>query len=119
MSKVDVDEKLFCQALYNLVKTGIYNNQMAGEVEIQLHAEGENLLFIVRDTGVGISPIDLPHIFNRIQQPQSLKSENHSGGLALSLVKSIVDRHLGEVWAESELGKGSTFYIRIPRVHPK
>ncbi|MCD4753558.1 MAG: hypothetical protein K8R40_10840 [Anaerolineaceae bacterium] len=119
MSKFDVDEKLFCQALYNLVKTGIYNNQMAGEVEIQLHAEGETLLFIVRDTGVGISPIDLPHIFNRIQQPQSLKSENHSGGLALSLVKSIVDRHLGEVWAESELGKGSTFYIRIPRVHPK
>ena len=115
MSKIELDEKLFYQALYNLVKNGIENNLMAGEVEIKLKVEGGELLFVIKDTGAGIAPLDIPNIFKKVQY-QSSHGGAPGGGLELSLVKSIIDRHHGDVWVESELGKGSVFYIRVPRV---
>jgi len=75
----------------------------------------DQTVFIVRDTGVGISPLDQPRIFERFFRSSSQGAvRQHGTGLGLAIVKSIADRHDGKVKLESQLGKGSTFYLSIP-----
>ncbi|MDM9383822.1 response regulator [Chlorogloeopsis sp. ULAP01] len=74
-----------------------------------------HILFTVRDNGRGIPADKLESIFERFQQVDSSDSRNHDGtGLGLAICKSIVQQHGGQIWVDSELGKGSTFYFTIP-----
>ena len=69
----------------------------------------------MQDHGVGIAPLDLPFIFDRMYKPARKDGNSQKGsGLGLSIVKSVAERHKGRAWAESILGKGSTFSIEIP-----
>ncbi len=77
------------------------------------------LLFSVHDRGRGIPADQLETIFERFQQVDSSDSRNHEGtGLGLAICRSIVQQHEGRIWAESELGAGSTFYFTLPLLPP-
>jgi signal transduction histidine kinase len=69
----------------------------------------------VRDTGIGIAPLDLPHMFEKFYRSGRREAYQQRGtGLGLAIVKSIAERHGGRVWVESQLGKGSAFYFELP-----
>jgi two-component system, chemotaxis family, sensor kinase Cph1 len=68
--------------------------------------------FSVADTGVGIDPADLPHVFDRFWQAK--RSREGGAGLGLAIARGIVAAHGGEMWVESERGSGSTFFFTLP-----
>ena len=69
----------------------------------------------VSDTGIGISPDDLPHIFERFYRADQTRSRERGGsGLGLAIVESIVQEHQGSIEVESTPGKGSTFILKLP-----
>ncbi len=77
--------------------------------------EAPNLVLSVADTGEGISREHLPHVFDRFYRVEESRSRGEGGaGLGLAIVKQMSEAHGGKVWAESELGKGSTFHVALP-----
>ncbi len=83
-------------------------------VEVQEDREKNEAIIIVRDTGIGIPPENLPYIFDRYHRVRYPGWNVQGTGLGLMIVKELVKAHGGRVWAESELGKGSTFYVALP-----
>jgi PAS domain S-box-containing protein len=73
---------------------------------------GNEVVFWVADTGVGLAKDDVPHVFDRFWQAR--KAQNGGAGLGLAIVSGIVQAHSGRLWVESELGRGSTFYFSLP-----
>lgn len=87
-----------------------------GKISIEFETKGKLALIIVWDTGIGIPKNDLPFIFERFYRSDvsRSKSEVPGFGLGLSIAKSIVDIHKGTIEVESEVGKGSTFTVKLP-----
>lgn len=86
-------------------------------VEVSLRREGNYALITVRDQGIGIPEKSLPLVFNRFERING--NSTISGlGLGLYIAKEIVQEHEGDIWAESDLGKGSSFYVRLPLDNP-
>jgi len=109
------DQALLQQALYNLVENAIKYTPMGGRVRVQLQIKTSSVVFEVNDTGIGIAPLDLPRLFEKFYRSGRREAYQQRGtGLGLAIVKSIAERHNGRVWVESQLGKGSTFYLEIP-----
>ncbi len=103
------------QAIYNLVENAIKYTPTGGQVRVKLHPQANEVVFEVHDTGIGIAPLDLPRLFERFYRSGQPRSHTQRGtGLGLAIVKSIAERHEGRVWVESQLGKGSMFYIESP-----
>jgi len=112
---LEADPALLQQALHNLVENAIKYNQPGGKVQVRLDTSHDHIVFIVRDTGIGISPVDQPHLFDKFYRGAHHGEKRQGGsGLGLAIVKSIAERHGGRVWLESKLGQGSTFYMIIP-----
>ncbi len=112
---IEADLSLLQQALYNLVENAIKYNRPDGKVIIRCQTRPERIIIEVADNGIGISPVDLPRLFEKFNRGTQPGAKDPRGiGLGLAIVKSIVERHQGQVWAESQLGKGSTLYISIP-----
>ncbi|MCK5329568.1 MAG: hypothetical protein KAR36_13285, partial [Candidatus Latescibacteria bacterium] len=109
-----VDEGRMMQVLLNLAGNAVKFTEQ-GEVEIGVRKEEERLFVWVRDTGIGIPSEKLEEIFTEFSQVDASITRNTEGtGLGLSISKHIVEMHGGEVGVESEVGKGSTFWFRIP-----
>jgi signal transduction histidine kinase len=103
------------QAIANLVSNAIKYTPEKGRVEMRLEHEHERLTFSVKDSGYGISPERQERIFERFYRAHEPGTEHISGtGLGLSLVKTVVERHGGQVWFESEPGVGSVFGFWVP-----
>jgi len=86
-----------------------------GRVEIAVELRGDLLYYRVTDTGIGIVPDQLDTIFAEFRQGDATITREFGGtGLGLSITKKIVEMHGGRIWVESELGKGSTFWVTIP-----
>ena len=114
-SHVEADPALLQQALHNLVENAIKYTEPGGKVLVRANSRADQLVFEVRDTGIGISPVDQPRLFEKFfRAARSGAKRSHGSGLWLAIVKSIADRHNGKVWVESQLGKGSAFYLAIP-----
>lgn len=117
-SVVFADENRIAQVMDNLVNNAIKFTPDGGAVSISLVADekDKNILRVaVRDTGIGISGQKLRMIFERFEQAHDPNLGKPEGvGLGLSIVKEIVALHNGNVWAESEENKGSTFYFTLP-----
>ena len=100
--------------LTNLLKNAIKFTK-SGSIEFGYECKGETLEFFIKDTGVGISPAQQQIIFERFRQGNESYNRDYEGsGLGLTISKSYVEILGGQIWLESEVGKGTTFYFTIP-----
>lgn len=117
---IEADQALLHQGIYNLVENALKYTPQDGEVTIKLIPNETKLTFAICDSGIGIPASDLPRLFEKFYRGTNREALAQRGtGLGLAIVKSIAERHGGKVWVESELGKGSTFYLQVPIAQPK
>ena len=103
------------QVVTNLVSNAIHYNRPGGRVTVKVAAEGDAAVLVVTDTGEGIGPEDLPHIFERFYRADKARSSAAGRvGLGLAITQAIVQAHGGSLEATSELGQGSVFTVRLP-----
>jgi signal transduction histidine kinase len=109
------DSKRMFQILINVVGNAIKFTRHGG-VEIAVAAVDSEVHYTIKDSGVGIPPEDLPSIFDEFGRGDPAVAREFAGtGLGLAIAKRFVTMHGGRVWAESELGVGSTFHVVVPR----
>jgi two-component system phosphate regulon sensor histidine kinase PhoR len=115
---VHADEEALAEILDNLVDNAIKYSARGGQITLRWRADGEEALLEVVDTGVGIPAKDLPRIFERFYRVDKARSRELGGtGLGLSIVKHLAQALKGSVSAVSDIHRGSTFSVRLPRVH--
>ena len=103
------------QLFDNLINNAIKYTPKGMEISIDLHLEGNQVIFKIVDQGAGIPPEDQPHIFEKFYRASNITaSDAPSSGLGLAIVKTIVESHNGRIWVESTLGEGSTFFVVFP-----
>jgi PAS domain S-box-containing protein len=102
------------QVFDNVIGNAIKYSHAAGEVDISIHAEENQVILQVTDHGPGIPTVDQPHIFDKFYRASNISSDVEGSGLGLAIVKNIVENHQGRIWVESTVGKGSTFFIVLP-----
>jgi signal transduction histidine kinase len=103
------------QAFVNLLGNAIKFSRRGGRIEFAAERPPGSVLFRVKDEGRGIPKDKLERIFERFEQVDASDAREKGGtGLGLAICRSIVEQHGGRVWAESELGRGSTFYVQLP-----
>ncbi|MEN8171292.1 MAG: ATP-binding protein [Chloroflexota bacterium] len=113
--QIEGDQALLQQAVQKLVENAVKYTSAGGAVWVRVTARNQKVIFAVQDTGIGVSPIDQPRLFEKFYRSADRHSTKDRGtGLGLAIVKSIVERHQGSVGVESQLGTGSIFYFEIP-----
>ena len=111
------DRASLWRAILNVVENGIKYTPAGGKVEIAVERDGADALVHVRDTGVGMDPGDVEHIFEPFVRLDAAATHDRGGvGLGLSIVRAIVTAHGGSLSVRSARGEGSTFTIRLPLV---
>jgi signal transduction histidine kinase len=112
---VKIDKERILQVLRNLIANAVKFTPERGQIIVSSYHENRGILVSIKDTGPGIPHENLHAIFEKFHQPPVKSSEWMKGtGLGLAIVKNVVVAHGGEVWAESELGQGSTFFVLLP-----
>jgi light-regulated signal transduction histidine kinase (bacteriophytochrome) len=110
---IEADPERIFQVLSNLVGNAIKFTPKGGTISIDVVGDGQQACFSIRDSGVGIAPEHLPHIFQRYW---SVKEGNPRGnGLGLYISKGIIEAHGGQLWAQSTPGHGSVLSFNLPR----
>ncbi|MDH4302322.1 MAG: ATP-binding protein, partial [Nitrospira sp.] len=116
---VKADASRLEQVLDNLLSNALKFSPEGGVVKVQMKPDPQAgvLEVSVSDTGPGVAPDDLPHIFERFYQGRTKVKHTAGSGLGLALVKKVVEAHGGRIWIESEKGKGATvrFILRLTR----
>lgn len=114
-ASVDID--FLREAINNLVENAVKYTASGGGIWVNVRGDDDRVLINVTDTGIGISPDDLKHIFQKFYRADNSQTRTVGGtGLGLYLVKQRVEAMGGKVWAESSFGEGSTFYLSFPRI---
>lgn len=114
-STVLLQEDDLYQITYNLVENGIKYNVPGGKLSISLHRQEDMAVLRISDTGVGIPPDALGHVFERFYRVDKARSRQTGGsGLGLSIVRNMVERNNGEIHLQSTVGKGTTFAVAFP-----
>ncbi|MBT8036084.1 MAG: response regulator [Verrucomicrobiae bacterium] len=114
-----VDRDRLDKIMLNLAVNAIKFTPSGGSIVLSADTEGEDLMLAVSDTGEGMSKEDMGNVFVRFWQAGMSARRKHRGaGIGLSLVKSLSESMEGEVSVESEIGKGTTFHVRIPAPKP-
>lgn len=121
LPEVHVNEDQIRRVFFNLVENAIKFTPQDGQVEMLLRpGPAENSVrFLVRDTGPGIAPEHLPHVFERfyrVDTNQPRQGSLRGSGLGLAIAKSIVESHSGEIGFSSQVGGGTTFWVDLPAV---
>lgn len=114
-SKVYWDEDRINEVLGNLISNAFKFTPRGGRVALSVAPTDENVVITVADTGVGISPEQLPHIFDKFYQADNQAQAATKGtGLGLAIAKEIVEAHGGRTTVESRVGEGTTFVVTLP-----
>ncbi len=113
---VRADSGRIIQVLTNLLGNALQYTPPGGRVEVRIHLEKKQVVFSVRDTGIGISPDHLPHLFERFYRVDKSRSRTGGGsGIGLTIARHLVEAHGGRIWAASEgPGHGSVFSFTLP-----
>lgn len=115
-----IDGEAIASVLVNLLSNAMKYSPKKKEVVVKLMRDGENAVLQVKDKGMGISPEEIPKIFQRFYRSQNITaSETGGSGLGLTLVKHIIEAHGGRIQVESEPGEGSIFSVILPLSNPE
>jgi len=113
----EIDKNMIGSVLQNLTTNAIKFTERGGEVTISAFSESDKLNFIVSDTGLGINEEQLQKLFKLDKASSSRGTDDETGtGLGLIISKEFIEKHQGQIWAESTPGKGSKFCFTIPNV---
>lgn|SRR5574341_61512 len=116
---VQGDEGTLVETLINILGNAVKYSYPGSKVHIKAEGEGSDVLISVTDTGAGISREELPYVFNDFYTGKSAPAAERGSGIGLAVARRIIEAHDGTISAESELGKGSTFVIRLPTIKPE
>jgi adenylate cyclase len=112
--QVYLDLEKFDKVLYNLLSNAMKFTPEGGSITVTLQPAGDHCLLKVIDTGIGIRPDQIPHLFERFRQAEGSANRSYEGsGLGLALVKELVELHGGQVSVESTYGSGTTFTVWV------
>jgi len=115
LPSIMADRSRMRQILINLIGNGVKYTGAEGWVKIGAEIKGNSLRLAIQDNGMGISPEDQIHVFERFYRVRRPETDNIEGtGLGLAIVKSLVEAHGGQISVESKLGEGTTFYLILP-----
>lgn len=112
-SIINIDKTRLRQVIVNLMKNASKFTQ-AGHIELGYQVHEDDLLFYVKDTGIGFDPTQRELIFDRFMKIGTTSGNEDGVGLGLSISKAIIKQFGGEIWVESELGQGTIFYFNLP-----
>jgi len=114
---VRADRQRTLQVVSNLVGNAIKFTPPGGRITVRAWRAGPNAVVCVEDSGAGIAPEDLPHVFERFWQA---RNERRTGaGLGLAIARSIVEAQGGQIWVESRPGHGARFFFTLPLARPR
>jgi signal transduction histidine kinase len=108
-----MDEKLLRHIFTNLLSNAIKYSPKGGTINFELIFQLENLIFQIRDCGIGIPPTELSQLFNTFHRASNVGTIQGTG-LGLAIVKKSVEAHQGKITVESEVGVGTTFQVALP-----
>jgi len=115
---VYADELRLERILYNLLENAVKYSPQGGEIRVSVMPEEEHLVIGVSDRGIGISLSDQAKLFGPFQRLEGSRPEGAGGlGLGLLVCRRLVEAHGGQIWVESEPGRGSTFFFTVPLSH--
>ena len=110
-----LDLEKFDKVLYNMLSNAVKFTATGGSIHINLNTFEQRCYLEIEDTGMGILPAQLPHIFERFRQADGSTSRTHEGtGLGLALVKELVELHGGDIRVSSSYGSGTLFTVELP-----
>ncbi len=110
---LDIDRTMIGRVLGNLIHNALKFTPENGQISIGTQSEKGAVAVFVKDTGIGIAPEELPRIFERFYKVDQARGSRGTG-LGLSIARHVVEAHGGRIWAESQLGKGTTFFFTLP-----
>ncbi len=112
-----IDEDKIIQVMNNLLNNAVKFTPEGGGIMVGMTVNRDEVLVSVKDTGVGINEEDMTRLFEKFQQFSRAPGPGIKGtGLGLAICKSLVELHGGQIWAESRVGKGTTFFFTIPKL---
>jgi len=110
-----IDQDEIARVVQNLLNNAIQYTESGGSIMLKTRSCGNEIIFEVSDTGIGISEVDIPHIFERFYRSDKARSAKTGGtGLGLAIAKKIVDAHHGRIEVSSRFREGSTFRVFLP-----
>jgi two-component system sensor histidine kinase VicK len=114
---VIADKDKIGHVINNLISNAIKYSDSSSQINIKCKVVADQVVFSIQDQGIGVNSEDLPRLFDRYYRVHGTQTTNVSGfGIGLYLSAEIVERHGGKIWAESEMGVGSTFYFSLPLI---
>ena len=112
---VIADDCRLAQVMINLLSNALRHAPAGGKVAVSVSEEQGQALVTVQDNGEGISPEDLPRIFDRLYRADNARTRSSGGsGLGLSIVRSLIEAHGGKIWVQSQLNQGAVFGFTLP-----
>ncbi len=114
LPKIHADEDRLIQVLTNLLDNAFKFTPRAGKITVQARPDNAAVQVMVTDTGVGIAPEELPHVFQQFYSGELRPLEKRGMGLGLTICREIVSAHGGRIWVESEPGRGARFTFSLP-----
>ena len=118
LSPIHGDELSLSEAFVNLLGNAVKYSRDGSKVVVQAEEADNKIVISIKDTGIGISPEDIPHIFEGFYRGKNGQAMTEGHGIGLAVSRQIVEAHNGSIAVESESGKGSTFVVRLPVVEP-
>ncbi len=120
LPEIAADNRRLQEVLQNLLDNAIQYTLPGGKIVLSAEARGDEVIFTVADTGIGIPQADQPRIFERFYRVDVARSREAGGtGLGLSISKHLVEAQGGRIWVESEVGAGSKFHFAVPVFDPE
>ncbi|MCL4426319.1 MAG: ATP-binding protein [Firmicutes bacterium] len=117
LPRIKADDDRFAQILFNLISNAVRYTPPGGSVRVRAKRSGSQLEVAIGDDGPGIAPTDLPHVFDRFYRADKSRARSSGGaGLGLAIARQLVRAQGGEIWVESQPGRGTTFFFTLPLV---